>query len=56
MLDLDSGSEPIKGRIVVHNGDSVDFVGWLGLASALQRATRPGRPPTSDPSREERDE
>jgi hypothetical protein len=48
-LLLDRGLDPLQGRLVV--GDTTEpFVGWLGLAVALERAIeaanapRPRRP------------
>lgn len=37
-LELDSDADPIRGRLMDEAGPGVDFVGWLGLASALERA------------------
>lgn len=39
-LELEPGVEPISGRLVAVDGRSVDFVGWLGLSSALERLAR----------------
>jgi hypothetical protein len=36
LLELDPGSDPISGRLG-DSADSVEFSGWLGLASAIQR-------------------
>ena len=35
-LELDSGKDPITGVIRDTTGSSHPFVGWLGLALALQ--------------------
>ena len=37
LLHLDPASEPISGRMETP-GQSSEFVGWLGLASVLERA------------------
>ena len=37
LVRLDPGSDPITGRIETTRGD-VEFTGWLGFASALERA------------------
>jgi len=39
LLHLDLASEPISGRIETADQSS-EFVGWLGLAAALERALR----------------
>jgi hypothetical protein len=36
-LELDAAADPIAGSLRDERGDDVDFVGWLGLASALER-------------------
>jgi hypothetical protein len=35
-LELDASADPIAGRLCGEAGEDVDFVGWLGLASALE--------------------
>jgi hypothetical protein len=35
-LDLRPGSSPLRGRVVDEAGRVRDFVGWTGLASALE--------------------
>ena len=35
-LELQRGSDPLSGRVVDEAGRSHDFVGWIGLASALE--------------------
>jgi hypothetical protein len=42
VLRLDTGSEPLRGRVEI-GGESVDFVGWVGLAAALDRALAAAR-------------
>lgn len=39
-LELELDSEPIRGSLTGERGDRLGFVGWLGLAAALQRAAR----------------
>ncbi len=52
-LELESGADPIRGRIADEGGPAVDFVGWLGLASALERALETiGRPAAENPKEE----
>lgn len=36
-LDLQPDAEPIRGRIANETGEIREFVGWLGLANALER-------------------
>jgi hypothetical protein len=36
VLELDVESDPIEGR-VSGGGEGVEFTGWLGLASAIER-------------------
>jgi hypothetical protein len=38
-LELDRDAEPISGRLVAPDGSGEEFVGWLGLGTALQRLT-----------------
>lgn len=37
VLELEAEAQPLTGRVREDPGASVDFVGWLGLASALER-------------------
>lgn len=47
-LDVDLTCEPIEGEIQAPSGPAVPFVGWLGLAAALERAApAPGHSPTT---------
>ena len=50
-LELDSVDEPISGRTLHDDGSSRPFVGWLGLARALQSvfANQPRVPVTQAP-------
>ena len=41
-LELDQGLEPISGRLVAAEGDGEEFVGWLGLGTALEKLTGNG--------------
>lgn len=41
-LDLDLASEPIEGEVWEPLGPGHPFVGWLGLAGALERAVLGG--------------
>jgi len=34
-------AEPIEGRLQAENGPSREFVGWLGLAAALESVLAP---------------
>lgn len=40
-LVLDRGVDPIRGRISMEDGATVEFAGWLALAGALQRLSSP---------------
>ena len=42
-LELESGADPIAGRIRDASGTAREFVGWLGLAEALERLFGPAR-------------
>jgi hypothetical protein len=46
-LVVDTVSEPIRGRLEDENAFGRDFVGWLGLATALE-ALLSARAPGSD--------
>jgi hypothetical protein len=37
-LELDPDSNPIAGQLTPEQGDTIAFVGWLELMSALQKA------------------
>jgi len=37
VLEIESGSQPITGRLTEEHRGTVEFGGWLGLASALER-------------------
>jgi hypothetical protein len=37
-IELEHGSEPIRGTIGPQDGPATPFTGWLGLAAALERA------------------
>ena len=38
-LELDDAGDAIRGRVSVESGWAMPFVGWLGLAVAIERAT-----------------
>lgn len=45
ILELDrAGGDSIAGRVSTRTGTSIDFVGWLGLAGAIETALRDGEP------------
>jgi hypothetical protein len=50
VLEIESGSTPISGRLTEEERGSVEFGGWLGLASALERLLEQplGAPPGAD--------
>jgi hypothetical protein len=53
-LELESGTDPIRGRLADVSGpSSIDFVGWLGLASALERALETIGPVAAETTKEE---
>jgi hypothetical protein len=39
-LDLDPAADPIRGRLTAPTGEEDEFVGWLGLAGAIERLAR----------------
>lgn len=41
-LAVDLTCEPIEGEVQAPTGPVLPFVGWLGLAAALERAVLPG--------------
>ncbi len=47
LLELDLTSEPIEGEVQGAGGAIHPFVGWLQLASALERAAADGEQPTN---------
>ena len=49
LLHLDVGSDPISGTLVPPDGSSQQFVGWMQLAAAVERAHE-GQPLTAEPS------
>lgn len=54
-LEIERGSDPIVGRVRDLCGRSVEFSGWLGLASALEGALTVERgDPSSPPAGPER--
>ncbi len=53
MLELDLASEPIEGELRTVDGQSLAFVGWLGLTAALGRAAGGGTKATTLTTKEE---
>lgn len=43
-LEIDADSDPIAGRLSEGGAPGRQFVGWLGLARALELALEPGEP------------
>jgi len=41
-LDLDPTADPIRGLLTAPNGTPQEFVGWLGLADAIEHLLAPG--------------
>jgi hypothetical protein len=41
MLELDPGAEHLHGRLTVASGETQEFDGWLGLATAIERLLEP---------------
>ena len=41
-LELDAAGEAIQGRVTAESGWAMPFVGWLGLAAAIELATSAG--------------
>jgi hypothetical protein len=48
-LDVDPDADPIRGVLTAQDGAAHDFVGWLGLASEIERTLRGDGPPGSVP-------
>ena len=51
VLDIDCTDDSVSGRITDDRGRDVPFVGWLGLAGALEIVTtdpREAAPPLAD--------
>jgi hypothetical protein len=47
ILELDPDSEPIEGSLRNAEGQSFEFIGWLGFSSALGKALAAGSPAAS---------
>jgi hypothetical protein len=43
-LEIEADSDPIAGRLSEGGAPGRQFVGWLGLARALELALEPGEP------------
>jgi hypothetical protein len=43
-LEIERATDPISGRVLDEAGGAREFVGWIGLASALEEAL--GEPPS----------
>jgi hypothetical protein len=43
-LEIETESDPIAGRLSEGGGPGEEFVGWLGLARALELALEPAEP------------
>jgi hypothetical protein len=41
-LLLDPSAEPISGELTAPDGDAREFVGWLGLATEIERMLAKG--------------
>jgi hypothetical protein len=52
ILEIDSDTDPVSGRLGEGTGPSVPFVGWLGLARALERVLDAPSPPDGERSLE----
>ena len=37
VLDIEPAADPIRGRLSTPDEEAQEFVGWLGLASAIER-------------------
>lgn len=44
-LSVDVGSDPIAGNLADELGGRKEFIGWLGLARALETLLAPDQPP-----------
>ena len=38
-LELDDRGDAIRGRLTTESGSTLAFIGWLGLAAAIEQAT-----------------
>jgi hypothetical protein len=50
-LELEADAEPIAGRLSAESGLAVAFIGWVGLAAAIEQAIGLGR--SADPAADE---
>jgi hypothetical protein len=53
-LEIERDGERIAGRLSTAEGLTVPFIGWLGLAAALEQATAPADPSTTAGGRDDR--
>jgi len=53
-LAVDLSSEPIEGEVQAPGGPALPFVGWLGLAAALERAVPTAGTDTITPQEDHR--
>ena len=44
LLELEPGSEPIKGSLAREHGERREFQGWMELAAALEALSEEGAP------------
>ncbi|MDQ3587777.1 MAG: hypothetical protein M3350_11120 [Actinomycetota bacterium] len=47
-VEIETVSQPIAGALTDPDGERQEFVGWLGLASALENALRAAEEQTTD--------
>jgi hypothetical protein len=47
-LEIDTDTDPIAGRLSERGAPGREFVGWLGLARALELALEPREPAPED--------
>ena len=47
-LELRQGTDPLSGRVIDEGGRNRDFVGWIGLARALEEALATPDVPTKE--------
>jgi hypothetical protein len=52
-IELQGAEDPLVGQLTDEHGNTVEFRGWLGLASGLEQLLGPGRvPPRNGPARQ----
>lgn len=45
VLEVEAGADPIRGRLADADGETLEYVGWLGLIGALDELRSVGPAP-----------